>query len=84
MSGMLKVSKDHFELQHLQHASTYIGFGMVWLESVSFSKLFQIENHLNIKKVMSKICMSFVLTPSTYVALQLTLCALNMTLIKQT
>ena len=41
-------------LQHLQHASTYIGFdGMVRKLSVSaFQNFFRIENPLSIKEVM--------------------------------
>ena len=43
-------------LQHLQHASTYIGFdGMVGKLSVSaFQNFFWIENPLSIKEVMSQ------------------------------
>ena len=44
---------------------------MVWLESrySQFSKLFQIENRLNIKKVMGRnVWMCFVLTASTYIS----------------
>ena len=48
-------------LQHLQHALTYIYHLMVWLESPE-SQLsrcfFKIENRLNIKKVVSKNVMS--------------------------
>ena len=43
-------------LQHLRHASTYIGFdGMVGKHLVSaFQNFFQIENPLSIKEVMSQ------------------------------
>ena len=48
--------KDRSNLQHLQHALTYIGFdGTVGKLLVSaFQNFFQIENPLSIKEVMSQ------------------------------
>ena len=52
---MLKHVKDVKGQNNLQHSLTHIGFdGMVKALSLSFPKLFQIENPLNIKEVMSK------------------------------
>ena len=48
--------ESYFDFRPLQHALTYIALGgMVGKVSVSaFQNFFQIENPLNIKKVMSK------------------------------
>ena len=56
----VKGVKGYFNLQPLQHVLTYITFdSMVGKSQVSaFQNFFQIENWLNIKKVMSKDVMS--------------------------
>ena len=60
MSKHVEGVESYFDLQPLQHASTYIAFdGIVGKSYVSsFQNFFWIENWLNIKKVMSKNVMS--------------------------
>ena len=67
--------KGQNNLQHFQHASTYIVFdGMVGKPEVSaFQNFFWIENQVNIKNVMSKDVyehFELLLTPLTCIALQ--------------